>query len=371
MILLFIFIILLVCYSLLIFYYWKSWKSVPLFQPSEKQADIFLSVLIPARDEEENIGNLLAALLEQTYPPHLYEIIVIDDHSTDSTAAIAKTFRGVKVISLENVGINSYKKMAIEKGIELAKGKVIITTDADCIPPARWLETIASFSQFSGASFIVAPVVYRCNNQPFQVFQAMDFLVLQGITAASVHRKIHAMCNGANLAYKKELFHEVGGFSGIDKIASGDDMLLMQKISKKFPDQIRYLKSADALVQTQPMPDWSSFFNQRIRWASKARLYQDNKIKWVLILVYLFNLSFLFLAVAGFIDYYYWGILLAALAMKTLVEMPFFISVSTFFRMRWTAKYFFAFQPIHIFYTIVAGLLGQLGKYEWKGRRVK
>jgi cellulose synthase/poly-beta-1,6-N-acetylglucosamine synthase-like glycosyltransferase len=198
----------------------------------------------------------------------------------------------------------------------------------------------------------------------------MDFMVLQGITGASVYKKLHSMCNGANLAYERKVFYEVNGFAGIDNIASGDDMLLMHKIAKKYPNRIQYLKSPDTIVSTQPMTTWSSFFNQRIRWASKATHYDDKTIFWVLLLVYLFNLSFLVLLIAGFWDHSCWLYFLIAWLLKTIVELPFFYSIANFFYKQWTVKLFIFFQPIHILYTIISGLLGQFGKYEWKGRRV-
>lgn len=110
------------------------------------------------------------------------------------------------------------------------------------------------------------------------MFQYIDFVSLQGITAASVSAGFHAMCNGANLAYRKDVFYRVNGFKGIDNIASGDDMLLMNKIKHEFPNAIGFLFSKDAIVSTSPMPDWKAFFNQRIRWASKADKYKDKTV---------------------------------------------------------------------------------------------
>lgn len=359
-----------VCYSIIILYYWQSWKSIPDFIFSDPFPSIHISVIIPARNEEDNIGPLLEAIQQQTYPKGQLEIIVVDDHSTDKTAEIVMKFPGVKLIRLEDDSINSYKKKAIEKGIGAASGELIITTDADCIPPPGWLQNIALFKEKTNAVFIVAPVVFDCNSQPLQLFQAMDFMVLQGITGASVYKKIHSMCNGANLAYERKVFYEVNGFAGIDQIASGDDMLLMHKIAKKYPDRIYYLKSAQAIVSTQPMQTWSSFFNQRVRWASKALYYDDKSIFWALLLVYLFNLSFAVLLIAGFWNYSYWLYLLIFWLLKTIVELPFFYSVAAFFNKLWAVKFFFFFQPLHILYTIISGLLGQFGKYEWKGRKV-
>lgn len=371
MILLYIVIHLFAIYSLLIIYYWLAWRSIPDLEPSATSPKTKLSVIIPARNEEANIALLLEALQQQTYPGELFEVIVVDDHSADSTADIVRKFPSVKLVQLKEEGINSYKKKAIESGITAATGDLLITTDADCVPPPDWLKTIAGFREEKKSVFIAAPVVIDCNSSLLQVFQAMDFMVLQGITGAAVDKKKLTMCNGANLAYERRVFNEVNGFAGIDHIASGDDMLLMHKIWKKYPDQVHYLKSKDAVVTTQPMKTWKTFFNQRIRWASKAKNYDDKRIFPVLLLVYLFNLSFLALAVAGFFCSYYWFYLGALWIAKTVIEFPFFISLSNFFGKQWAIKFFFFFQPLHIIYTIVSGLFGQFGKYEWKGRRVK
>jgi len=296
---------------------------------------------------------------------------VVDDHSTDKTAAIVQQFAFVKLIQLKEDNINSYKKKAIETGISAATGELIVTTDADCIPQNEWLQTIAGFKEERKAIFIAAPVSINCNSSLLQVFQAMDFMVLQGITGAVVHKKQMTMCNGANLAYKRKAFYEVGGFSGIDQIASGDDMLLMYKIAKQYPGGVHYLKSKEAIVSTQAAKTRKEFFNQRIRWASKAAKYEDKRIFPVLLIVYLFNLSFLLLLVCSFLIFDFWFLILGLLLAKMLVELPLFISVSNFFNKQWAVKLFFFFQPIHILYTIISGLFGQFGKYEWKGRKVK
>lgn len=370
MILFYIIIALFILYSLLIVYYWLAWRSIHDYTPSNTSAQTTISVIIPARNEEKNIGVLLQGLQEQTYPARLFEIIVVDDHSTDNTAQIVGQFPAVKLLQLKEDNINSYKKKAIETGIAAATGELIVSTDADCLPPPHWLQVVAAFKEEKNAAFIAAPVVINCNSSVVQLFQAMDFMVLQGITGAAVHSRKMSMCNGANLAYERSAFYAVGGFAGVDHIASGDDMLLMHKIWKKDPQKVHYLKSKEAIVSTQPATTWKSFFNQRIRWASKAKSYDDKSIFVVLLLVYLFNLSFLVLAIAGFFSSWYWLCLAGLWVAKTIIEFPLFISVSSFFDKRWAIKLFFFFQPLHIFYTIISGLFGQLGKYEWKGRKV-
>jgi poly-beta-1,6-N-acetyl-D-glucosamine synthase len=371
MVLLSIIAVLFISYAILIIYYWQSWKAAPIFKPIPSTPSTKTSIIIPARNEEENIEALLQSIANQTYPKELFEVIVVDDNSTDSTAAIARKFSFVKLVPLKENSINSYKKKAIEIGIAAAIGELIVTTDADCTLTPEWLSVIENFYNQTGSVFIVAPVVIESDSSLVQIFQSMDFMVLQGITGASVFKQAHSMCNGANLAYERKAFHAVNGFAGIDHIASGDDMLLMYKIHTSFPGRIQYLKSKGAIVSTQPVKTWKAFFNQRIRWASKADKYDDKRIFPVLLLVYLFNFSFLLLFVAGWWNICYWWGLLILMAGKTLVELPFIFSVATFFNKKQLVKYFVLLQPLHIVYTIIAGWLGKFGSYEWKGRRVK
>lgn len=354
-----------ILYALLILYYWQSWKAIPL-HTAQPQPQIRISVIIPARNEEKNIGNLLNCLVQQNYPTELFEIIVVDDHSEDETASVVKRFEKVRLIQLKEDKINSYKKKAVETGIAAATGDLIVTTDADCTMGPNWLAAIIAFAEKNDARFVAAPVVFENDNNLLQIFQALDFMVLQGITGAAVYRKKLSMCNGANMAYTKEAFKTVEGYAGVDHIASGDDMLLMYKIQKKYPGHVGYLKSPEAIVTTKPAPTWKEFFNQRIRWASKAKNYDDKRMFWVLLLVYLFNLLIPVLFITG-----YWLFAVLLLAGKTLVELLLVTELAVFFKKQGLVKYFIFLQPLHILYTITAGFFGQFGKYEWKGRRVK
>lgn len=371
MILLYITICLLVIYSLLILNYHAAWQELIPFSSTDDEPSIRISIIIPARNEEENIGKLLASIEKQAYPNQRFEVIVVDDHSTDNTAVIVNSFSFAKLIKLEPDNINSYKKKAIETGINEAKGDLIVTTDADCVVKENWLKTIAAFKEKTRAVFIASPVMMEYNSGVLQTFGALDFLVLQGITAASVHKRIHNMCNGANLAYEKKAFLDVNGFTGIDHIASGDDMLLMQKMAQQFPGKISYLLSKDAIVTTQATKSWKEFFSQRIRWASKATNYTDLKIFSALFLVYFFNCCLLALFITGFwIRYIWWG-LVSILVVKTIVELIFLYPVAKFYNEQKLLTRFPFFQPLHIVYTIIAGWLGVFGSFEWKGRRVK
>lgn len=371
--------ILFIPYATIILLY-RKWflKLKPFTIAASFQPQTTFSVIIPARNEENNIGNCIQSILQQKYPSSLFEIIIIDDHSTDNTSKVVQQFQqqysNIRLIKLadelDGKALNSYKKKAIEKAIGYSNGDWIITTDADCIVKENWLASFAALIQEQQPVFIAAPVVFTNDGTVLSTFQYIDFISLQGITAASVSAGFHSMCNGANLAYKKDAFYEVNGFRGIETIASGDDMLLMNKIKQRFPSKIAFLFSKDAVVTTNPMPDWKSFFNQRIRWASKADQFKDKSIFWVLVLVYLYNVV-LFIMPLLAIFYppliVYW---LVFIGCKTLVELSFALPVGKFFGQSFI-WWFPLLQPLHIAYTVIAGWLGKFGKYQWKGRKVK
>lgn len=358
---------------LLLYKYWyaklKTIQPIAAFQPSVK-----FTILIPARNEEKNITACLQSLEHLNYPKDLFETLVIDDFSDDGTASNVEQFTSVKLIQLKHIiseQINSYKKKAIEIGIQHAAGDYIVTTDADCIVPADWLRNFAWMIEQQQCEFIAAPVAMKEESSFIKIFQSLDFLSLQGITAASVGTGFHSMCNGANLCYSKKAFTAVDGFKDVDHIASGDDMLLMYKIQKHFPDKVHYCHSPKSIVLTNPVETVKDFFHQRIRWASKADKYNDKRIFWVLVLVYLLNLYLLILLVAGFFQTDLWILFVASLFIKTIVELFFLIPVARFFKKQLLLMWFPLMQPFHIVYTVIAGWLGKFSNYSWKGREVK
>lgn len=396
-------LLLIISYTAIIIYYAIAWLSLPNWQLATTQfipkglADspitTHLSIIIPARNEEDNIGACIQSILNQSYSKNLYEIIVVNDHSTDSTASIVKTFNepNIKCIDLINfIGneTNSFKKKGIEVGIAQANGELIITTDADCIAPPNWLQTIAAFYEEKKPDLIVMPVSIFPSPSGvglgvrfIEIFQALDFMTLQGITGSAVHKKVHSMCNGANLAYTKKAFNTVNGFAGINDIASGDDMMLMHKIYSENKKGIVYLKSAAVIMQTKPVKTITEFINQRIRWASKADKYEDKRMLPVLIVVYFFNVLLLILPIIAILSnfkflifnfqfstlqFWFWLLLF-----KMVIEILFLIPVAKFFNKLPLLFLFPLMQPFHIIYTVIAGWLGKFGGYSWKGRQVK
>lgn len=369
----------LLVYCLLIWQYRVWFLRLPEFRKTVgKKAITKFSVIIPARNEEANIGNCLRSILQQSYPPELFEVIVINDHSTDQTEQIIDSFRqqypNVQLLNLKEVldgqQINAYKKKAIELAITQSSGNWIVTTDADCRVSPEWLFLYDQYIQTHDPVFVAAPVMFMHTGSFLSAFQLLDFISLQGITAAAVSAGYHSMCNGANIAYRKDVFYEVGQFKGIDQIASGDDMLLMYKIKQVYPKRLGYLFCREATVTTEPMPNWNGFINQRIRWASKADKYQDKTILPVLALVLLVNALLLFVLIGSFFVEGGLRNWLLLIGIKTLAELSLMLPAARFYQRETVLLWFPLMQPFHIVYTVVAGWLGKFGTYQWKGRTV-
>lgn len=376
-------ILLLSTYAFLLITYRSHWLEQKEYSTSLVTENVMsFTIIIPARDEAKNIAACLESICRQAYPKEKRQVIVVNDHSTDATAAIVASFAGENVMLLNLADyvsdpINSYKKKAIETAMQFATGNYILSTDADCIASEKWLVTLNNFCAEKQPAFVAMPVMFHRENTPLSIFQSLDFLSLQGITGASVHAGALSMCNGANLGYSKSAYKKVKGFEGISHIASGDDMLLMHKIAKAYPQDVHYLKSSDVIVHTDPMPSVAKFFSQRIRWASKSGSYEDKRITIVLSLVYGLNLILL---IAPIIAIFYnpsiisglnlvaiWAI---CLALKMIFELYFLVPVAQFFNVSGLLFWFPLAQPFHIVYTVIAGWMGMFGKYEWKGRKV-
>ena len=371
-------ICLLAAYGVLMALYTRGHWSMRGFVASGAPPLSKFSVIIPARNEADNIEACIAGILAQNYPTHLFEVIVMDDFSEDETAnivaSLALQHSNIRLLRLQDFtkdeNIIAYKKRAIEIAIEQANHPWIITTDADCSFTKHWLASYDAYIQEHNCVMVAAPVAYKNTGSFLSIFQVLDFISLQGITAAAVGSGSHTLCNGANLCYSKEAFEHVGKFSGIDHLPSGDDMLLMHKMKKAFEGKISYLYAQDAVVTTAPSATLGLFIQQRIRWSSKALGYQDKTIFWILLLVYLVNASLLVYLPVNFLQTGNINNWLLLIGCKTLIELPFMYASAKFFKQQKLLVWFLVMQPFHILYTVVAGWFGTFGSYKWKGRTV-
>lgn len=363
-----------VVYVVLVLYMLRGWFQIPYFKSKDTAVRTSISVLIAARNEEDNIARTLDCIVQQDFPKELLQVIVVDDHSTDNTAAIVASYasQGVTLLQLsEGDKLNSYKKLAISRAVAQASGEIIVTTDADCRMGTKWLRTVVGYFEKTGACMISSPVAYSEEKSYFERLQTLEFLYLIGLGAAGIGNKNPTTCNGANLAYRRDLFYEMGGFNGIDNLASGDDELFLHKVAEKYAEKIRFCKSKDAIVYTDAKATLSSFISQRRRWASKSTKYRDKRVVWLGISVWLFNLSLIAGLIQFVLDLPNINVLfLCAFGMKILVESVFIYPLCGLVNRRSLLVNLFPLSFVHAVYLVYIGVAGNVGKYDWKGRKV-
>ncbi|RKR85714.1 cellulose synthase/poly-beta-1,6-N-acetylglucosamine synthase-like glycosyltransferase [Mucilaginibacter gracilis] len=370
-------IISLICtgiYLVVLSYLIKGWYHLKTPQSSGKPFTTKVTVLIAARNEEEKIGLTIDDILAQDYPKELFEIIIADDHSTDRTAEIISSYahRNVKLLQLrDEEALNSYKKRAITEAIKLSTGDFLVATDADCRMGTQWLSSVVDYYQANNLVMISSPVTYFNEQSLFERMQTLEFSYLIGIGAAFIGNHKASTCNGANFAYRKDVFYEVGGFKGIDDLASGDDELLLQKVAEKYPNRIGFLKKREAIVYTDAKHTLKEFLQQRRRWASKSVKYKDKRVVALAMGIWLFNLSLLVNALLGFYDVYFFKLLLVQFVFKYLFEIAFLIPINVFFKRVKLVWLLSIISPIHVVYFVYVGIMGNTKKYDWKGRNVR
>ncbi len=363
-------------YVFVVYTFIRGWRKIPVFKYNQQAAKTKVSILIAARNEEVLIAKTIGDILAQDYDKSLMEIIIIDDHSTDNTANIISGYAkdGVQLIQLnESNALNSYKKKAIQTAISKANGQLIITTDADCRMGPNWLKSIVNYYETYQFKMISSPVAYFEEKSLFERIQTLEFSYLIGLGASTIGNKNPSTCNGANLAYEREAFFEVGGFKGIDDLASGDDELLLHKMAALYEGKIGFLKNNDAVVYTHAKPTLGEFIQQRKRWASKSTRYKDKSVIILGVSIWLFNLSMILntlLAIAFYesISLYF---LLFQLALKIVLEFIFLNRITSFFKRKQLLVLLPIVSILHILYIVYIGIAGNSGKYKWKDRMVK
>ncbi|MFK7969704.1 MAG: glycosyltransferase [Bacteroidia bacterium] len=325
-----------------------------------------ITVIIPARNEAANIEACLQAVLAQDQPN--FEIILVNDHSTDNTAelarAIAKGDKRLQVIDLHDREQNAYKKAAITQAISLAKGDIIVQTDADCTMGPQWLSSMHN-AFVAGADLVSGPVKLQHNDSLFGKLQALEHQGLVMLGGGSLLGGFPNMANGANLAYRRSSFYQVGGFNGISDVASGDDELLLQKMHQAGM-ALDFVQDKDAIVYTPAMEKLSGFKAQRLRWVSKAKSYQNRMVNVVQLISYMAFWAFPAWALMARWDFLWGGI-----ALKIAVDFLLMLHAARFFRtfrLLWLLP---VLEPLYLIYVLWVGIAGNLVKtYTWKDRSV-
>lgn len=360
-----LFILVFSIYFLVLILLIMGWNKPAAKQAKESPA-LFLSIIIPFRNEEKNLPVLIETLRKLDYPTEKFEVILMDDHSTDNSLSVIAQFitnhSNFKVISSHLNG----KKNAIAFGVEVSKGEIIVTTDADCELPAEWLRLINDQFQNQSINMVVGAVRIKTDVSFFSKLQAVEFSSLIGSAASTLALGFATMCNGANLSYRKNVFVEVNGFEGNTHIPSGDDEFLMRKVVNKFGvKSLKFLNDSNAIVDTSPQVSLHQFFNQRIRWAGKWRYNSSSMTKLLAVFILLFQVSWL--VATGFLFFQPWNsTIIALLVVKMLIEGFFIFNISRFMRQKFYWDAFWVLQIAYPLYVIIVGLVSNFISVSWK-----
>ena len=360
-----------VCLATLGYGFWR----LPNFSAERLAPQTRFSVVIPFRNEAENLPALLKTIENLTYPSELFEIIFVNDASEDTSEAIVseaiqRSRFSIKLLQNKRIS-NAPKKDAIFEAIKNSKFEWIITTDADCKLPKTWLSAFDAFIQKKKPVMVCGPVVYETDGSAHQNFQQWEGLALQMATMGSFGLNTPLMCNGANLAYQQGAFTAVNGFTGNDSLASGDDVFLLEKIKKAFPQRVSFIKSKTAAVATKSPEKWADIIQQRVRWASKTAK-QGNRACFIFgIIVLLAN--FIIVGLPFFLFRYPEAtvLLLCVLALKILADYLLVKRGGIFFGKEIVLGKFFLFPLLYAVLLIPIMVGSMAGRYSWKGRNYK
>ncbi len=366
-------------YILLIIYLIYQWNRISfpeLVKSSVTEPSV--SIVISARNEEEHIIQCIQSCLNQNYPAHLLEIIVVDDQSEDNTYELVEAIEDSRLVLMRlgvyrRTTIKGSKKKALAYGINHAKGDIICTTDADCIVPQNWVKNLVAYFADPRIKLVTAPVKVVETRGFINRFQSLDFSGNGLVNAAGIHAKQFYLANAANLAYRKEVFLEDDAFENNYNIASGDDVFLVEKIRKTYPDGICFAKSKEVIVETQAMTSWSSFINQRLRWAGKMGIVKDFNLKALPAFVWLQRVLVYALFYAGiyYSDVNVLMISFSCLILQWLLDFILQMDACRFYNIKKWEFWFIPVEFLHSIYFILLGILSWLPiATDWKGRKV-
>lgn len=365
-------LVILLVYVFLILQLIFRFNKVKSFKATDLNPKTAFTIVVPFRNEAKNLPTLLESISNLNYPHKLIEIILVDDFSQDNSERICIQWRMkheyLDTTLLENLHLsNSPKKDAIGRAMPIAKHNWVVTTDADCIVNKNWLLTLDNYIQTNDPEMIVGAVMYKAKNNWFHHFQQLDLISLQGVTIGSFGIGKPFMCNGANFAYTKKFFTEIGGFGGINEIVSGDDVLLLQKAVNANPDKVHYLKNTNSIVKTKPENDLFKLFMQRVRWAGKSTNYKSDYAKFLAVIVLLMNLSLTFTFCLLPFALFNWRVLLIVFLTKYTVDYIMLYKSNAYLR---KGKFFVpvASSFIYPFFSSFVGVYSLFGSFRWKGR---
>jgi cellulose synthase/poly-beta-1,6-N-acetylglucosamine synthase-like glycosyltransferase len=362
-------------YFVLIIVFTWGWNKNSLTGQKNSNDRKYVSIIVAARNEEQNLPALIKSILSQNYPKQFFEIIICDDASEDNTLNVAMSFS----VANENIRIigtpensNKGKKHALRRGFREARGEILITTDADCIVQANWLQSIIDgFAANCKPVLLIGPVNIDWRDKKiFSRLQALEFISLQGSTGGASNIGLPIMCNGANLAITKKAWQDAEKHITGDRYSSGDDIFLLHAIKILYPGRIIFLKDQKSIVTTKPSNNLREFLSQRMRWAEKSTGYTDLFTLFTGAIVGGYNVLLSFWLAAGLINASpFTGF--AFIIIKMIIDLPLLLQTSKFFnakKLMFLYPFLSVIYPFYVTSTLTSSIFLP-GK--WKNRSTK
>jgi poly-beta-1,6-N-acetyl-D-glucosamine synthase len=336
----------------------------------------FVSVIIVGRNEALNIRTCLSSVFKNNYNSDKFEIIYVDDNSTDNSIEILKgineyNFKFYELKDFENSGQNSFKKAGIKFGILKSKGEILLFTDADAIVTPHWIEShVEKFVINHDLKMCTGPVLYHENTGFIKQFQYYDLIATAGFTGLGILKGLYFIANGANMSIRREVFADK---LIKNNLASGDDVFMIQNLASKDKKSVSYLNSKDSVVTTYPENNLRDLLRQRIRWGSKTGYYNDSNLKIILGLLFTLHLLSSFgLFVLLSISLELGSFIMLLILIKNVIEVWYLKKLSIFFAKKFNILSAWLMLLIYPFYFVIIGCISLSTKeYIWKGRKVK
>jgi len=361
-----------VIYSGFILWCNRGWKSIEVSVKKANSKLLNVDVVVAIRNEEKAIQDLLEALVLQNYSKSNFRIVVIDDHSTDSSINTVRNFlsRHPEISSIVLIAEGEGKKAALAQAINHSIADLILTTDADCLVREGWIRSMTEPFSRPEISFVAGPVILSGGKGLLSMLQKMEMVGLTGIAGASIANHKAMMCNGANLCYRKSSYDAVQGHLG-SAFASGDDTQLMRKIHSEDPGKLLFVKSKSALVKSHSLSNLKSFWQQRRRWATKIPFTLSFFTVFIAAVSWLVHAGLFLLLIALVFYPENTPLFLAAILIKMTSELLFLKNVGKDLDQQIQSFMVVLIQPLYWLYISLIGLAVPFSSYEWKGRKVK
>jgi poly-beta-1,6-N-acetyl-D-glucosamine synthase len=331
--------------------------------------DVPVTIIIPARNEEKYIARCLNSILSQHYPPHLVEIILVNDAGNDQTVVIANHLLSKSPFAFKIISNAQHegKKRSLQKAINMAKHDFIITRDADTFTTSNhWLNSICSCRKNENANFIIAPVMIADNFGLLWALQAIEMQLLQLFTVGAAYFKKPYLCNGANLGFSKQLFQSVNGYELHLEVSSGDDVLLLESIKSLPYASISYLKHPNAIVQTFPAYSFQALVSQKVRWAGKYKKNPNAFNALVGAVLFAGNLTWLLNLFVGFVNPLYGQFGLIFIIFKLVIDILLLFLAGFFIRNKHIVMFALPIGFIYPLYVVIIAVSTLFVKPKWK-----